>query len=150
LWVGNRVGCSEGEGSVDLSRELALDARLVVQWRIGRLDIGVERLKVLRGDIGEPLCQEIILVTAPGTRLVDCQAVRLDLRDWSSAMDDFSVKVLTIDFKSRADQGREGVEELTGRIGRVDLEDQHLLILPILTTYDKQPRELLAVEQERN
>jgi hypothetical protein len=57
---------------------------------------------------------------------------------------------LTIDFKSRADQGREGVEELTGRIGRVDLEDQHLLILLILTTYDKQPRELLAVEQERN
>jgi hypothetical protein len=32
LWVGNRVGCSEGEGSVDLSRELALDTRPVVQW----------------------------------------------------------------------------------------------------------------------
>lgn len=84
LRVWNSIGCGQGEGGVDLGSELTLDTRLGVERRVGRFDIGIEDLELIRWDIGEPLSQEIVLVTTPCSRLVHCQAVRLDSRHWSS------------------------------------------------------------------
>lgn len=79
LRVGHRVGRSEREGGVDMRGQLPPDTILGVQGRVGCLEVGIERLKVLRRDIGEPLREELGLVTVPGCGLVDCQTVRLDL-----------------------------------------------------------------------
>jgi hypothetical protein len=79
LWVRNGIGCGQREGGVDLPSKLTLDTRLSVKGRVGRLDIGIQGLKLIRWDIGEPLSQEIVLVTGPCSRLVNGQTVSLDL-----------------------------------------------------------------------
>jgi hypothetical protein len=78
LRIRDRIGSSERECGVDLSSKLALDTILDVEWRVGRLDIGIQSLELIRGDIGQPLSQQVVLVTGPGSGLVDGQTISLD------------------------------------------------------------------------
>ena len=80
LWVWDSVGSGEWEGGIDLPSELTLDTGLSVEGRVGRLDIGIEGLELIRWDVGEPLSQEVVLITGPCSRLVNSQTVGLDLR----------------------------------------------------------------------
>jgi hypothetical protein len=57
LRVRDGIGSSEWEGGIDLPSELTLNTRLSVERRVGSLDIGIEGLELIRGDIGEPLSQ---------------------------------------------------------------------------------------------
>jgi hypothetical protein len=57
LRVRDGIGSSEWEGGIDLPSELTLNTRLGVERRVGSLDIGIEGLELIRGDIGEPLRQ---------------------------------------------------------------------------------------------
>lgn len=121
LWVRDGIGSSEREGGIDLGGELSLDTILDIEWRVGRFDIGIQGLELVRGDVSQPLSQQVVLITSPGSGLVDRQAVGLDLGYCIVSHAPLVNTRLTIDIKSRADERREGVEQLTGSIGRVDL-----------------------------
>ena len=121
LWVRDGIGSSEREGGIDLGGELSLNTILDIEWRVGCLDIGIQGLELVRGDVSQPLSQQVVLITSPGSGLVDRQAVGLDLGYCIVSHALLVNTRLTIDVEGRADERRESVEQLTSSIGRVDL-----------------------------
>ena len=121
LWVRNGIGSSEREGGIDLGGELSLDTILDIEWRVGRLDIGIKGLELVRGDVSQPLSQQVVLITSPRSGLVDCQTVGLDLGYCIVSHALLVNTRFTIDVEGRADERRESVEQLTSSVGRVDL-----------------------------
>jgi len=116
LWVRNGIGSSEREGGIDLGGELSLDTILDVEWRVGRLDVGIQGLELVRGDISQPLSQQVVLITSPRSGLIDRQAVSLDLGYCIVSHALLVNTRLTIDVQGRADERRESVKQLTGSI----------------------------------